>query len=245
MVELREHLQIAAVEVADIFDAVAHHGKAGEAETKREAGVFIGVDAAGAQHVRVNHTARAKLNPAGTVAGGAALAAADVAADVKLKARLNEREEARAQANLYVLLKDLRKHGLHEVDEVRNGDVFINHDAFHLEKRVLVGSVCAFVAEAATREDGTQRCTVLFHDGVLRGRGVGLQQLTVIEIVGVLHVAGGVMLRNVQCLKAVVIRYDLAVVFNRKAHGSENFFQLALHERDGVIGAAVGIHRVL
>ena len=54
MVELREHLQIAAVEVADIFDAVAHHGKAGEAETKREAGVFIGVDAAGAQHVRVN-----------------------------------------------------------------------------------------------------------------------------------------------------------------------------------------------
>ena len=78
MVELREHLQIAAVEVADIFDAVAHHGKAGEAETKREAGVFIGVDAAGAQHVRVNHTARAKLNPTGTVAGGAALAAADV-----------------------------------------------------------------------------------------------------------------------------------------------------------------------
>ena len=72
---------------------------------------------------------------------------------------------------------------------------------------------------------------------------MGLQQLTVIEIVGVLHVAGGVMLRNVQCLKAVVIRYDLAVVFNRKAHGSENFFQLALHERDGVIGAAVGIHR--
>ena len=60
------------------------------------------------------HTAGAKLEPAAVLAGGASLAAADKAVYVKLKSGLHKREKSRTQADLYIALKYLRKHGLHE-----------------------------------------------------------------------------------------------------------------------------------
>ena len=71
----REEPQVAGHEVADVLDAVAHHHEAVDAEAEREARPRRGVDAARAQHVRVDEAAAEELDPAGALADGAALAA--------------------------------------------------------------------------------------------------------------------------------------------------------------------------
>ena len=108
-----------------------------------------------------------------------------------------------------------------------------------------MAGVGALVAEAAAGEHGLDRLAlfdepraVLAVDRVLRGGGLGLEELAVIEIVGVLHVARGVELRDVQGLEALVVRDHLAVVLQREAHRAEHVLALALHQRDRVIGAA-------
>ena len=182
------------------------------------------------------------------LAGGAALAAADQAGDVQLEAGLNEGEEARTQAHLDVLAEHLAQHGLHEVDQVGDGDVLVHHHAFHLEEGVLVAGVGGLVAEAAAGEHSLDRhavvhqiIAVLAVDGVLGGGSLGLEQLAVVQVVGILHVAGGVELGDVQGLEALVVRDDLGIVLQVEAHGAEHLLTLALHQGDGVVGAALHI----
>src|SRR3954462_5287641 len=83
---------------ADVtFDHVAHVGNAVaelqgplQPHAEREAGVDVGVNAAGAQHIRVDHAASSPLHPA-----RAALLVGEP--DVDLGGRLGEREEVRAE----------------------------------------------------------------------------------------------------------------------------------------------------
>ena len=184
------------------------------------------------------------------LAGGAALAAADQAGDVQLEAGLNEGEEAGTQAHLDVLAEHFGEHRLHEVDQVGDGDVLVHHHAFHLEEGVLVAGVGGLVAEAAAGEHSLDRhavvhqiIAVLAVDGVLGGGSLRLEQLAVVQVVGILHVAGGVELGDVQGLEALVVRDDLGIVLQVEAHGAEHLLTLALHQGDGVIGAAIHIRR--
>ena len=52
VLKLAQGLQVAAVQIADILDAVLHHGQAGKAQAKGKARVLLRVDAAHLQHVR-------------------------------------------------------------------------------------------------------------------------------------------------------------------------------------------------
>ena len=54
-------------ELADVVDAVAHHGQAVDAEAEGEARPLLGVDAARREHVGVDHAAAAQLEPADAV----------------------------------------------------------------------------------------------------------------------------------------------------------------------------------
>ncbi len=51
------------------------------------------------------------------------------------------------------LLKIAREKRLHEVDQVRDGDVAIDHHAFELIERVFVRGVDFFVAEDSSGRD--------------------------------------------------------------------------------------------
>src|SRR3954469_6793085 len=55
---------VALVEVADVGDAVPEHQRPLDAHAEGEAAVPLGIDAAGAQHSRVDHAAAAPLDPA-------------------------------------------------------------------------------------------------------------------------------------------------------------------------------------
>jgi len=109
--ELPEEPQVPRREVADLLDPVTHHREPVDAEAEREARPRRGVDAAGAQHVRVDQAAAEDLDPPRPLADGAARAAADQAAKVELERGLGEGEERRPQPRL-----DLAAEG---VDELR------------------------------------------------------------------------------------------------------------------------------
>ena len=150
--ELRKRLQAAAVQVADILDAVLHHRESGQAQTEREAGVLFGVDAALFEHLGVDHAAGAQLQPAGVVAGGAAcLTAADQAGDIQLKAGFDEGEKSGAQESPY----DAVKLGINYRDREalyerinRRVDLMLEHGLLEETRRVL-GEPLSFTSAKA------------------------------------------------------------------------------------------------
>src|SRR4051795_12393268 len=78
--------------VAHVGDAVAELQRALHAHTEGEAGVNLRVDAAGAQHIRIDHSAATPLDEA-----GAALLVLEPHID--LCGRLGEREEVRPESS--------------------------------------------------------------------------------------------------------------------------------------------------
>ena len=83
---------------ADVADAVAQHRDAVGAHAEGEALVALGIDAAVAQHDRMDHARAEDRHPAGPAAGRAADAAADEALDVERNRRLGERVVAGPEA---------------------------------------------------------------------------------------------------------------------------------------------------
>ncbi len=113
-----------------------------------------------------------------------------------------------------------------------------------------MAGVGCLVAEAASGENRlnrhaviNQRVTVAAVNGVLRGRRLRLEQLPVVQIISILHVACRMEFGDVERLEALVVRHDLGVILDREAHRFEYLLALALHQRDGVIGAAGQIRR--
>ena len=64
---------------------------------------------------------------------------------------------------------------------------------------------------------------------------MSLQELTVIKIVSILHISCGVMLRNVECLEALVVVYDLVIVLDGEAHAHEDLLDLTGRKGDRMI----------
>src|SRR3954467_10287013 len=87
--ELAAEPHITLDHVPHVLDAVAEHQRPLQAHPERETGVPVGVDTAGPQDARVDHTAATPLDPAlaatgaaGTVRVADGLAAADEALQV-------------------------------------------------------------------------------------------------------------------------------------------------------------------
>ena len=76
------------------------------AETEREARIFLGVDAAAAQDVRVNHTCAEYLYPALALAESATLAAAGETGDIDLSRRFRKREATMQWASARVGMRE-------------------------------------------------------------------------------------------------------------------------------------------
>ena len=113
-----------------------------------------------------------------------------------------------------------------------------------------MAGVGGFIPEASAREDRLDGRSVFDEpipvfsvNGVLGRRGLGLQQLSVLQIVGILHIPCRVEFGNVQRFKALVVGHDLAVILHGKAHGSENRLALALNKRNRMEGTAFRIQR--
>ena len=116
---------VALDHVAHVGDAVAELQGALDAHAEREAGVDVGVDAAGAQHVRVDHAAAAPLDPA-----RAALLLREP--HVHLGGRLGEGEVRRAQPGARLGAEHGAGERVERALEVRHRDADVHREALDL-----------------------------------------------------------------------------------------------------------------
>ena len=78
------------------------------------------------------------------------------------------------------------------------------------------------------------------HGARLHGAGVGAQHNVVINIEGILRVAGRVILRNVHQLEVEVIQLHLGALHHLKAHAGEAVHQLVHHQGQRMLAARGG-----
>ena len=73
---------------------------------------------------------------------------------------------------------------------------------------------------------------VLLHRTCLHGRGLRAQQNILRDVEGILHIARGVILRQVERLKVVVVRLNLRAFLYRKAHLQKDFLDAVQRDRE-------------
>lgn len=114
--ELLHKADVAALEMADVIDAVPHHNEPVQAEAEGEPGPLVGVNAAVPQHIGMHQPAWKELHPSALLADAAALPLADEAVDIKLEAGLHEGEVSRTEADGHFAAEYLREKHLHEIN---------------------------------------------------------------------------------------------------------------------------------
>ncbi len=100
---------------------------------------------------------------------------------------------------------------------MRDRDIAVDHHAFELVEGVLVRRVDLFVAKRAAGRDHAQRRTEPLHSADLHRRGVRAQQIAVGKPEGVLHIARGMLRRDIEGVEIVILGLDLGTIENREA----------------------------
>ena len=119
-----------------------------------------------------------------------------------------------------------REQRLHEVDEMGDRDVAVHHHAFELIKRVFMRGIDFLIPEDSAGGDHLERRAELFKPAHLDGRRMGPQQATVVEPERILHVACGVVGRNVESVEVVVFGLDFRPVEDGEAQATETGLQV-------------------
>ena len=236
--ELLEEAGVVLEIEADVVGLVLEHGHALDAETEGKAGIFLAVDAAVLQHVGIHHAAAEDLDPAGVLAQGAPFAAADVARHVHLRRRLREREVGGAQADARVLAEHLLGKVHQCLLHIGEGDVLVDVQPFHLVEDAVCAGGDGLVAEHAARADDADGRLLLLHRAHLQGGGMRAQRDVglLVDEEGVLHVAGGMLLREVERREDVPVVLDVGTGDGGEADPLEDLTHLVHHDGDGVAG---------
>src|SRR6516162_282284 len=172
---MREPANVGLEERPQIRHAVFEHGDAVDAQAPGEALVFVGIEPAIAQHVRMHHAAAENLHPLLALAE-ADLAVVALALDVDFERRLGEREERRAKAHVDAIdLEERFAEFLQDPFQVAEMRALVDDQPFHLMEHGRVGLV-AVAAIGATGNDHADRRLLRQHGPDLHRRGVGAQK---------------------------------------------------------------------
>src|SRR5919109_3381008 len=232
---------------AQVGQARAEHERPLDAGAGGEPGYLVGVVAAGAEHVGVDHAGAEQLDPSLAAAGPAAdpAAAADEAGDVHLGARLHEREVRGPQADFSVLAEVGAGEGQQRALHVGHGDALVHGQHLDLVEHRHVGGVGGVGAVAAARDHHVHRRRAGQHGADLHRRGVGAQhQVGVLapvaagDVEAVLHGPGRVVAGDVEGLEVVPVGLDLGALGDAVAQADEDVDDLVGGAGDRVDGAA-------
>src|SRR3954447_209428 len=149
--EALQEAHVVLEEDAQILDAVAQHRDPVRAHPEREALVPLRIEAAVAQHDRMNHSGTEDGEPAGPPARGAAAAAADQAADVERHGRLREWVVAGPETRSGSRPEHRPGELVEQTAQMGEGRAFIDHQTLDLEELEAVARVDRLVTEAAAR----------------------------------------------------------------------------------------------
>ena len=94
------------------------------------------------------------------------------------------------------------------------------------------------VAEDAPGADNPERRREPFHAAYLDRRCVGAEQIAVFRPEGVLHIARGVVLRNVERFEVIIIGFHFGAVQHLESHRCKNILDFVLYLRQRMQMAA-------
>src|SRR5215470_300594 len=238
--ELREEAHVVLEEQADVVDLVLEDGHALHAHAEGPPRDFLRIVAHVAQDVGMHHARAQDLDPPPVLAEPAAGAAALEAEHVRLRGGLREGEERGAEAHAGARPEHLAGEVVEGALEIGHGDVAIHGEAFDLVKHGRMRGVRDVVPEDLARADDAHGRTLRLHGPDLHGRGVGAQHHVGGHVEGVLHVARGMIVGEIERAEVVVVGLHLGPLRHREAEPFEDGNDLFLHADDGVDGAGGG-----
>ncbi|MNI45510.1 hypothetical protein D3C73_999370 [compost metagenome] len=172
----------------------------------------------------MNHAGAEDFQPAALLAETAAMAAAFEAAHIHLNTRLGEREEAWTQADACVGSEHFLHELLQRALQIAHADMTADYKTFDLMELEGVGRIVVIAAEHLARTDDFDRSLPLhrLHGADLHRRGLCTHQDVFCQIEGILHIAGRMVLRQVERFKVIIIRFYLRTFSHPVAHSDEN-----------------------
>src|SRR6202790_1713446 len=174
---MAEPAHVAFEQLPQVGHAVFQHRDAVDAHAPGKALIDVGIDAAGAQHVRMHHAAAENLQPVLAFAE-ANLALVAPALDVDLERRLGERKERRPESHVDVIdLEERLAEFVQDPFEVAEMRALVDHEAFDLVKLRRVGGV-GIDAVGAARANNADRRLLCEHGAHLHRRRMRAQQHT-------------------------------------------------------------------
>ncbi|MNQ92180.1 hypothetical protein D3C85_1075970 [compost metagenome] len=240
---MRQPARIGFEHGAQVRDAVFQHGQAINAHAEGETLILVRINAAVAQHVRVNHAAAEDLQPVVALVQGQ-LAARAVAANVHLGRGLGEGEVVRAEAGVDIVqFEEAGDEGFQRRLQMTHVDIAIDHQTLDLMEHRRVGGVRILTEGAAGRDDADRR--LLAHHGAhLHRAGVGAQHLALarfrvgLEEECVVHFPRRVLGREVQGGEVVEVVLDVRAFGHGEAHFGEQGDHL-VHDLHGRVHPAL------
>ena len=238
---MRQPARVGGEHVAQVGHAVFEHGEAIDAHAPGEALIFLRVDAASLQHVRMHHAAAEDFQP--RLAGpDLQLAFFPRTAHVHFGGRLGEREVVRAELGRHAVgLEEARDEGFQHPFELAHMRALVDDEALDLMEHRRVGLV-GIAAEHPARRDQAEGRPARQHGADLHRRGVGAQKLAHAVFIGieekrVVHFARRMLVREVERGEVMEIVLDVRAFGDREAHLGEDGDDL-VHDLQGRMHAA-------
>src|SRR5437899_1141846 len=210
---MREPADVAIEQLPEIGEAVFQHRDTIEAHAPGKVLIDIGIDVAGAQHVRVHHAAAEDFRPVLAFAE-TDLALVAAALDVDLERGLGEREERRAEPHVDVVdLEERLAEFVQDPFEVAEMRALVDDEALDLVelrrmRRIRIDAI------GAPRADHADRRLLRQHRAHLHRRRMRAQQhartiFLRVEEEGVVHLPRRMALGEIQFCEVVIVGLDV------------------------------------
>ena len=221
---------------AQIGNTVFQHCQSVHTDPERKPLILVGVNAAGPQNVRMNHTAAENLQP---IVSGAdfQLCFRFQTADIHFCRGLGKRKIRRTITNRkLVQLKESLYKVIQAAFQMRHGNILVNHQTLDLvEHRGMRGIIIRTISPA--RRNNPYRRTLVLHRPYLHRRSLRSDHITVIKIrtlgIGnierVLHLACRMIGRRIQRIKVMELVFDIRPFGNIKPHLPENGYDFFIN----------------
>src|ERR1700716_2783980 len=239
-----EPAHVAFEQLPQIGDAVFQHRDAVDAHAPGKALVGVGIDAAGAQHIRMHHAAAENLQPVLAFAE-TDFALVAPALDIDFERRLGERKKRRPESHVDVIdLEERLAEFMQDPFEVAEMRALVDDETFDLVKLRRVGGV-GIDPIGASRTDDADRRLLGQHGAHLHRRGVGTQQharaiLFWPEEERVVHLPRRMAFGKIQLGEVVIVGLDIRAFGNRKSHVGEDRRELVHHLAERMNPALLG-----
>src|SRR6266849_865740 len=237
--KLFQEAEVGFVEQADVIDGVLEHRDPLDPAAPGIAVRLLGIEAAGAQDLWMDHAAAPDFEPSLVPAALAASARADAAGYVELKAGLGEGEVARADSHLALLAVERLDHVQQRALHVADGQRLVHGQAFDLAEVRQPGGFGRVAAVAAAGvDDVDRRFFDALHGSYLHWRCMRPEQKVRREVERIPVLARRMAGRDVERLEVVPLGLDLRAELDLVAQRFEHRLDLALHLGEHVDVAA-------